>query len=143
MGNNDPLYVIDGVQIRVGTANQSPIGSVNVSNLLDPAEIESITVLKDPSLIAMYGAEGSNGVIVITTKKGKLGGPRLEYNSYAGEEAPIKLPKMITPQQQANALYNSYINSESDGKPADRRPFMAPGLPRFCQTILSKAVTRM
>ncbi len=113
LGNNDPLYVIDGVQVRVGTANQSQ----NISNLLDPAEIESITVLKDPSLIAMYGSEGSNGVIVITTKTGKLGGPRLEYNTYAGEEAPIKLPKMITPQQQANALYNSYINSSPTESP--------------------------
>jgi TonB-linked SusC/RagA family outer membrane protein len=114
LGNNDPLYVIDGVQVRVGTANQSQ----NISNLLDPAEIESITVLKDPSLIAMYGSEGSNGVIVITTKTGKLGGPRLEYNTYVGEEAPIKLPKMITPQQQADALYNSYLNSSPAQSPA-------------------------
>jgi TonB-linked SusC/RagA family outer membrane protein len=113
LGNNDPLYVIDGVQVRVGTANQSQ----NISNLLDPAEIESITVLKDPSLIAIYGSEGSNGVIVITTKTGKLGGPRLEYNTYVGNEAPIKLPKMITPQQQANALYNSYINSSPTQSP--------------------------
>ena len=107
LGNNDPLYVIDGVQIRLGTSNQSQ----NISTLLNPAEIESITVLKDPSLIALYGSEGSNGVIVITTKTGKLGAPRMEYNSYAGTESPRKLPKMITPQQQADALYNSYLNS--------------------------------
>jgi len=113
LGNNDPLYVIDGVQVRMGTSNQSQ----NISNLLDPAEIESITVLKDPSLIALYGSEGSNGVIVITTKTGKLGGPKLEYNTYVGEESPIKLPKMITPQQQANALYNSYINSSPTQSP--------------------------
>lgn len=107
LGNNDPLYVIDGVQVRMGTANQSQ----NISTLLNPAEIESITVLKDPSLIAMYGSEGSNGVIVITTKTGKLGAPKVEYDAYIGQERPIKLPKMITPQQQANALYNSYLNS--------------------------------
>ncbi len=107
LGNNDPLYVIDGVQIRLGTSNQSQ----NISTLLNPAEIESITVLKDPSLIALYGSEGSNGVIVITTKTGKLGVPRMEYNSYVGSESPRKLPKMITPQQQADALYNSYLNS--------------------------------
>ena len=114
LGNNDPLYVIDGVQVRMGTAGQSQ----NISTLLNPAEIESITVLKDPSLIAMYGSEGSNGVIVITTKTGKLGGPRLEYNTYVGEENPIKLPKMITPQQQADALYNSYSNSSPKQTPA-------------------------
>jgi TonB-linked SusC/RagA family outer membrane protein len=111
LGNNDPLYVIDGVQIRMGTSvgpGGGPIGSVNVSNLLDPGEIESITILKDPSMIALYGAEGSNGVIVITTKKGKLGAPRFDYNSYVGEEVPRHLPKTITPQQQANALYGSF-----------------------------------
>ena len=107
LGNNDPLYVIDGVQIRMGTSSQSQ----NMSNLVNPAEIESITVLKDPSLIALYGSEGSNGVIVITTKTGKMGAPKLTYDTYVGIEDPIKLPKMITPQQQADALYSSYLNS--------------------------------
>jgi len=106
-GNNDPLYVIDGVQIRVGTSG----GSQNISNLLNPNDIESLTILKDPSLISIYGAQGSNGVIVITTKTGKMGGPVLEYNGYAGVENPRNLPKMITPQQQADALYASYKNS--------------------------------
>lgn len=107
LGNNDPLFVIDGVQIRMGTAS----GSQNISNLLDPGEIESITVLKDPSLIALYGSEGSNGVIVITTKTGKLGTPRFDYNSYVGVQTPRHLPSTITPQQQANALYGSFQNA--------------------------------
>lgn len=102
--NNDPLFVIDGVQIKLGTSN----GSQNISNLLDPGEIESITVLKDPSMTALYGAEGSNGVIVITTKTGRMGAPRLDYNMYVGVQTPKDLPKTITPQQQADALYNSY-----------------------------------
>lgn len=106
-GNNDPLYVIDGVQIRVGTAS----GSQDISNLLNPNDIESLTILKDPSLIAIYGAQGSNGVIVITTKTGKMGAPALEYTGYVGIENPRNLPKTITPQQQADALYNSYKNS--------------------------------
>lgn len=107
LGNNDPLYVIDGVQIRVGDA----YGSQNVSNLLNPSDIESITILKDPSLIALYGSRGSNGVVVITTKSGKMGAPKLEYSGYYGVENPRNLPKMITPQQEADALYSSYINS--------------------------------
>lgn len=107
LGNNDPLYVIDGVQVRVGTA----YGSQSISNLLNPSDIASITILKDPSLIALYGAEGSNGVIVITTKTGKLGAPKLDYSGYYGVEDPRNLPKMITPQQEADALYSSYINS--------------------------------
>jgi TonB-linked SusC/RagA family outer membrane protein len=107
LGNNDPLYVIDGVQIRMGIGN----GSQNISNLLNTGEIESITILKDPSLIALYGSEGSNGVVVITTKTGKLGAPRLDYNTYIGVQEPKNLPSTITPQQQANALYNSYRNT--------------------------------
>lgn len=109
LGNNDPLYVIDGVQIRVGDA----YGSQNVSNLLNPSDIESITILKDPSLIALYGSRGSNGVVVITTKSGKMGAPKLEYSGYYGVENPRNLPKIITPQQEADALYSSYINSGS------------------------------
>ncbi len=107
LGNNDPLYVIDGVQVRVGNS----YGSQNISNLLNPNDIESLTILKDPSLIALYGAEGSNGVIVITTKSGKRGEPKLEYSGYYGVSVPQNLPKIITPQQEANALYSSYINS--------------------------------
>lgn len=107
IGNNDPLYVIDGVQIRMGNAS----GSQDISSLINPGDIESITILKDPSLIGLYGSEGSNGVIVITTKAGKMGTPRLDYNAYVGYEMPKKLPSFITPQQQADALYNSYLNS--------------------------------
>ncbi len=106
LGNNDPLYVIDGVQIRMGQSQGN--GSLNVSNLLDPGEIESITILKDPSLIALYGSEGSNGVVVITTKTGKIGAPRFDYSSYVGVQTPRHLPSTITPQQQANALYQSF-----------------------------------
>jgi TonB-linked SusC/RagA family outer membrane protein len=107
LGNNDPLYVIDGVQVRVGGAT----GSQNIANLLNPNDIENVTILKDPSLTALYGSEGSNGVIVITTKSGKRGEPQLEYSSYLGVETPRKFPTMVTPQQEADALYQSYTNS--------------------------------
>ena len=98
-GDNDPLYVIDGVQMRGG------------SNLINPGDIESITILKDPSITSLYGAQGGNGVIVITTKSGKLGAPRVEYSSYMGWESPIKYPKMLTPQQYANSYWGYLKNS--------------------------------
>ncbi|HEY2728104.1 MAG TPA: SusC/RagA family TonB-linked outer membrane protein, partial [Parafilimonas sp.] len=104
LGDNDPLYVIDGVQIRMGSGGQSQ----DISTLINPNDIESMTILKDPSLISLYGAEGANGVIVITTKTGKLGAPKLEYDAYIGQEIPKKLPAFITPQQQADALYKSF-----------------------------------
>lgn len=107
LGNNDPLYVIDGVQVRMGGSE----GSQNIAALLNPNDIESITILKDPSLTTLYGSAGSNGVIVITTKTGKRGEPQLEYSTYLGQELPRKFPDMVTPQQQADALYQSYLNS--------------------------------
>ncbi len=110
LGNNDPLYVIDGVQVRIGVGNSSN-GSQNIGNLLNPNDIESVTILKDPSLTALYGSEGSNGVIVITTKSGKRGEPQLEYSTYIGDQMPSKYPTMITPQDQASALFKSYVNS--------------------------------
>ena len=117
LGNNDPLYVIDGVQVRIGPSNGANggggtnTGSQDIANLLNPADIETLTVLKDPSLTALYGAEGSNGVIVITTKSGKRGDPKLQYTAYVGDQIPRKFPSMVTPQQQADALYNSYVNT--------------------------------
>jgi TonB-linked SusC/RagA family outer membrane protein len=98
-GNNDVLYVIDGVQMRGG------------SNLFNTNDIETVTVLKDPSITSLYGAQGGNGVIVITTKSGKIGAPKLEFNSYAGWENPIKYPGMLNPQQYANAYWGYLKNS--------------------------------
>ena len=117
LGNNDPLYVIDGVQVRIGPSNGANggggtnVGSQDIANLLNPADIETLTILKDPSLTALYGSEGSNGVIVITTKSGKKGEPKLQYTAYVGDQVPRKFPSMVTPQQQANALYGSFGNT--------------------------------
>ena len=61
------------------------------NNLINPNDIETITVLKDPSTTSLYGAEGGNGVIVITTKSGKMGAPKLEYNSYGKLGKPNKI----------------------------------------------------
>ncbi|RXF70116.1 TonB-dependent receptor [Arcticibacter tournemirensis] len=71
--DNSPLYVIDGFPI------ENPD-----NNALNPAEIESIEVLKDASSTAIYGARGANGVIVITTRKGKEGSPVISYNGFYG-----------------------------------------------------------
>lgn len=72
--SNDPLIVIDGVPID----NGGVAGSVNPLNLINPNDIENFTVLKDPSAAAIYGSRASNGVILITTKKGSRG--KVKYN---------------------------------------------------------------
>jgi TonB-dependent SusC/RagA subfamily outer membrane receptor len=82
-GYSEPLYVIDGVPFFEGGSGVTSGGigdirsPVNALSLINPNDIESITVLKDASSAAIYGVRASNGVILITTKRGKLGRPKL------------------------------------------------------------------
>lgn len=106
--DNSPLYVIDGFPME------------NPDNYaLNPSEIESIEVLKDASSTAIYGARGANGVIIITTKKGKAGAPVISYNTYYGFMKNIKKMKLMNAYEfvkyqierdSANA-YNTYLSS--------------------------------
>jgi TonB-linked SusC/RagA family outer membrane protein len=83
---NNPLYVVDGFAIS-NSAGQD----YNPLNVISPDDIESVTVLKDASSTAIYGSRGSNGVIVITTKRGKTGAPVVSLNSYTGiQQVPQK-----------------------------------------------------
>jgi len=77
-GSADPLIVIDGFPIDNGSATAIP-GVSNPLALINPADIETFTVLKDASATAIYGMRASNGVIIITTKKGKAGKPQISY----------------------------------------------------------------
>ncbi|GJM33657.1 MAG: SusC/RagA family TonB-linked outer membrane protein [Saprospiraceae bacterium] len=82
--SNEPLYVIDGVPISNSAVNPGGFSDGrNPLNFLNPSDIETFTVLKDASATAIYGSRGANGVIIITTKKGKAGNPaRLSYDGY-------------------------------------------------------------
>ncbi|MBC7850763.1 MAG: SusC/RagA family TonB-linked outer membrane protein, partial [Chitinophagaceae bacterium] len=75
--SNSPLIVIDGVPVDNGGA----AGSINPLNMLNPSDIENFTILKDPSAAAIYGSRASNGVILITTKKGKAGKTRFNFGA--------------------------------------------------------------
>ncbi len=72
---NDPLIVIDGVPMT----NQSNAGGANALTMVNPQDVESMTILKDASATAIYGSRASNGVIIITTKKGKSGAPQVDF----------------------------------------------------------------
>lgn len=74
--SNNPLYVVDGVILPVGSQTQNS----NAIDFLNPGDIASVEVLKDASSIAIYGARGANGVILITTKKGSSAGSRISYD---------------------------------------------------------------
>lgn len=107
MGNNSPLIVIDGVpmqnnvsgqmDMKTGGATMMVDGSKESSDALsqlNPDDIESITVLKGANSAALYGSAASNGVLMITTKKGKEGQLRIDVSSSTTFETPLKLPKL-------------------------------------------------
>lgn len=76
--SNEPLYVIDGVPV----ASDGTVAGRNPLNFINPNDIETFTVLKDASAAAIYGSRAANGVIIITTKKGKSGAPSLTYDGF-------------------------------------------------------------
>lgn len=103
----EPLFVIDGYiypnDMKVGNTTQN-LGTEAFNNL-DPSEVESITVLKDASA-AVYGARAANGVILVTTKKGKIGAPRISYSGTFGFTDAVSHPKMLSAYEYGR-LYNA------------------------------------
>ncbi len=115
-GYAEPLYVIDGVPIYEGGSGVSDgaIGDmrspINVFSKFNPSDIESITVLKDASAAAIYGVRASNGVILITTKRGKSGKPRVEFTgSHTIQNIAKTIPLLNTQQymELTKELYNA------------------------------------
>lgn len=95
----EPLYVVDGIPLDITevaltggtTTGVGAAGNKNPLNFLNPEDIESIDVLKDASATAIYGSRGANGVVIVTTKKGKDGKSQVSYSGYAGfSELPKK-----------------------------------------------------
>lgn len=99
--SNEPLYVIDGVPI-----DNEGIGSGrNPLNFLNPSDIETFTVLKDASATAIYGSRGANGVIIITTKKGKAGGrTQLAYDGYYTTSSILSEPAIFDAESFRNVV---------------------------------------
>ena len=102
-----PLFVIDGYiypnDVKVGNVYQN-LGAEAFNNL-DPSEVESISVLKDASA-AVYGARAANGVILVTTKKGKMGAPSISYSGTFGFTDEVARPKMLSAYDYGR-LYNA------------------------------------
>ena len=104
----EPLFVIDGYvypnDIKIGNTPGVNLGAEAFNNL-DPSEVESISVLKDASA-AVYGARAANGVILVTTKKGKLGKPSISYSGTFGVTNEVSRPKMLSTYNYGR-LYNA------------------------------------
>src|SRR5690606_34865346 len=103
--NNDPLYVIDGMPYE---------GKLSWLNAND---IESMQVLKDASAASIYGARANNGVVIITTRKGQKGPPKITFDAYYGTQSPQRdrFPEFLNPQQFAEYVYQRFKNT---GDPA-------------------------
>lgn len=101
INNNDPLYVVDGVPYE---------GKLSWLNQND---IESMQVLKDASSASIYGARANNGVVIITTRKGIQGPPKITFDTYYGLQAPRKstFPEMMNPQQYAEYVFATFRNA--------------------------------
>jgi len=118
--DNSPLYVIDGFPLED-----------EINNAINPTDIESINVLKDASATAIYGARGANGVVIITTKKGKSEMPKLTFNTYFGFQDVAKQMDLLNPYEFVK--YQSELNPIaatalylSDGKTTDYYKTISP-----------------
>lgn len=97
-GGNEPLYVVDGIPVT--TTNLSSNGAqTNPLSDINTNDIESIEILKDASSAAIYGSRGSNGVVLITTKRGKSGKSKIDFGFYTGTQKPTRKRKFLNSQQ--------------------------------------------
>ena len=111
--SNEPLYVIDGVPVSSGNIGQMSdytYSTNNVMNTLNPNDIESITVLKDAAASSLYGSRAANGVIMITTKKGKSGKPTVTFRASVGitPSWATRNYETASPQDQAQMEYEIF-----------------------------------
>lgn len=115
---SQPLYVVDGVPIFAEDISQLGLGGqgVRAASSINADEIESIDVLKDAAAAAIYGSRGSNGVVMITTKRGSLGKPVVSFDAWTGTQSASKRLKLLNSTQ-----YITYMNeaAENDGYGAD------------------------
>jgi len=110
-GSSEPLYIVDGIQISNsgGVTDVSPLSTIN------PNDIESVDVLKDASATAIYGARGANGVVLISTKRGKSGATRVQLETYQGVQSITKKLNMLNAAQFAkleNDIYNTAVYAD-------------------------------
>ena len=108
--SNQPLYVIDGVPIT-SQDQSSDTEPLNPLADLNPNDIESVTILKDASASAIYGSRASNGVVIITTKKGTQGRTKVNVGYYYGMSAPTRLRKFLNADQYKTLLTESLTNA--------------------------------
>ncbi|RAJ91103.1 TonB-linked SusC/RagA family outer membrane protein [Larkinella arboricola] len=138
-GGNSPLYVVDGYAIGTGgggsdlstfasssysasgIANSSSANRINPLSTINPSDIESIQVLKDASATAIYGSRGANGVVIITTKRGKQSKPTISFEHSTGVQQLAKKLDLLSPREYAEFVADGRDNAWvfSGGKASD------------------------
>ena len=122
-----PLYVVDGIQLNTNT------GSINTQNnplnFLNPDDIESIEILKDAAAASIYGARAANGVVVVTTKKGKNSKPKFVFNFYAGQSSELRRMDPLTTKQWYDLRVEALVNAGATPASASTTAFGNLGLP--------------
>lgn len=104
--SNDPLYVIDGIPISNSALSGNAMADINFN------DIETFDILKDAAATAIYGSRGANGVVVITTKKGKSGKTTFQVNSQYGSNKPTHLRGFLNAKEYVDLLREAAINSD-------------------------------
>ena len=126
IGGNDPLVVVDGIQ-----------GNMDLLRQVPPNEIESVDVLKDASATAIYGSRGAPGVVIITTKKSKLGKTSLEYNATASYDVIPKKLKVLNATEWSQQSLKWGVPASANSRAARPCPLTPgrDGLAGFAQPI--------
>jgi TonB-linked SusC/RagA family outer membrane protein len=109
-GGTQPLYVVDGVPILNDNLS-STSAATNSTADLNPNDIESLTVLKDAAATAIYGSRATNGVVLITTKRGKSGGTRFTLGAQGGYSEPTHRQEFLNSQEYVTLLTEALVNS--------------------------------
>ncbi|HWA15658.1 MAG TPA: TonB-dependent receptor plug domain-containing protein, partial [Gemmatimonadales bacterium] len=114
--NNQPLYVVDGVPIIAEDLSQLGLGGQGIRAItgLSTEDIASIDVLKDAAAASIYGSRGSNGVVLITTKRGQAGRSSITFNSYVGTQKVSKRVDMLTGDEYLEYMREAAVNDGYD-----------------------------
>lgn len=119
-----PLIVVDGVPTYTGD-NGSTSAPANALASINPNDIESIDIAKDAAASAIYGSRAANGVVFITTKKGKAGKARINYDGWVGFTKPTRLPEIMNAQQYVD-YKNNALNNLKALRPTTTGGFIIP-----------------
>ncbi|WP_316848864.1 SusC/RagA family TonB-linked outer membrane protein [Pedobacter agri] len=110
--SSSPLIVVDGIPVNSGDISSSNSVANNPLSDINPADIESVDVLKDAASTSIYGSRAAGGVILITTKKGKLGKAKVSYDGWVGVTTATRLPELLNSSQYVDIKNEAVLNSK-------------------------------